>query len=163
MDDLAEAFAGESQANRTYLAFAKQAEKDGMTQIAKLFRAVAEAETIHAHAHLRAMGGIKSTAKNLAEAMSGEEHEFTSMYPPMIEAAKAEGHMLAERSMTYALEVEKVHYELFKKATEAAQNGSDLDAANIHVCPMCGFTVMGDAPDKCPVCHIKGSKFAEVA
>lgn len=162
MDNLAEAFAGESQANRTYLAFAKQAEKDGMAQIAKLFRAVAEAETIHAHAHLRAMETVKGTADNLAAAMSGEEHEFTSMYPAMIETAKAEGNARAERSMTYALEVEKVHYELFKKAAEAANNSADLETTDIMVCPMCGYTVIGNAPDSCPVCHLKGVQFNEV-
>jgi len=163
MDNLAEAFAGESQANQTYLSFAKQAEKEGMEQVAKLFRAVAAAETIHAHAHLRAMEAVKSTSENLAEAISSEEYEFSSMYPPMIEAAKSEGHAHAERSMTHALEVEKVHYQLFKKAAEAVQNDNDLEVSHVLVCPICGFTVMGSAPDNCPVCHVKAEKFIDIA
>ncbi|MBF0249766.1 MAG: rubrerythrin family protein [Alphaproteobacteria bacterium] len=163
MENLQEAFAGESQANRKYLAFAEQAEKDGHAQVAKLFRAVAAAETIHAHAHLRAMDGVKSTAENLAEAMAGEEHEFTHMYPPMVEAAKAEGHKKAERSMTHALEVEKVHFELFKAAAAAVSAGGDLPAAAVRVCPVCGHTVIGDAPDACPVCGVKGEKYADIA
>ena len=115
-DNLKEAFAGESQANRKYLAYGEQAAKDGFPGVAKLFRAVAAAETLHALAHLRAMGGVKGTVDNLTDAMAGEKHEFTEMYPPMVERAKAEGHKKAIRSMTWALEVEKVHYDLFDKA-----------------------------------------------
>ncbi len=161
-DNLKEAFAGESQANRKYLAYGEQAAKDGHAQVAKLFRAVAAAETIHAHGHLRAMDGVKGTAENLADAMAGEEYEFTEMYPPMLEAAKAEGHKKAERSMFNALEVEKVHYELFKQAAEAVKSGNDLPAAAVRVCPVCGHTVVGDAPDTCPVCGAKGEKYDEI-
>ena len=162
-DNLKDAFAGESQANRKYLAYGEQAEKDGHTQVAKLFRAVAAAETIHAHAHLRAMDGVKGTAENLADAMAGEEYEFTEMYPPMVATAEAEGHKKAVRSMTHALEVEKVHYGLFKQAADAVQAGNDLPEAAIRVCPVCGHTVVGDAPDECPVCKAKGDKFTEIA
>lgn len=162
MDDLQEAFSGESQANRRYLAYGEQAARDGYAQVAKLFRAVAAAETIHATAHLRAMDGIKTTAENLAEAMAGEEHEFTDMYPAMVERARAEGHKRAERSMSQALAVEKVHYGLFKAAAEALASGGDLPDTPIRVCPVCGHTVMGDAPDNCPVCNVKGERFTEI-
>ena len=159
LDNLKEAFAGESQANRKYLAYAEQAERDGHLQIAKLFRAVAAAETIHAHAHLKAMEGVKSTVANLEDALAGEKHEFTEMYPAMLALAKQEGHKKAERSMGFALEVENVHYELFKLALEAAKAGHDLADGSIHVCPVCGHTVIGDVPDICPICSVKGSKF----
>jgi len=117
-NDLKEAFAGESQANRTYLAFAKKAEQEGYKQVAKLFRAAAEAETVHAHAHLRELGGVKSTKENLGTAISGETHEFKSMYPAMIEDAKAEDNKGALRSFTYANDVEKIHAALYQKALD---------------------------------------------
>ena len=120
--NLMEAFAGESQANRKYLAFAKQADVEGYPQAAKLFRAAAEAETVHAHAHLRALGGIKKTVENLKEAISGETHEFKSMYPDMIEAAKEEGNKAAERSFAYANAVEEVHANLYQKTLDSLGN-----------------------------------------
>lgn len=162
-ENLESAFAGESQANRKYLAYGEQAAKDGFAQVAKLFRAVAAAETVHAHAHLRAMDGVKGTAENLAGAMAGEKYEFTEMYPPMLETAKAEGHKKAERSMAYALEVEKVHFGLFQQASEAVKAGKDLPEAKVLVCPICGHTVIGEAPDQCPICKARGDKFTEVA
>jgi rubrerythrin len=161
-DDLKEAFAGESQANRKYLAYGEQAQRDGHAMVAKLFRAVAAAETLHAHAHLRAMDGVADTLANLKDAIAGEEHEFTHMYPPMLEQAKAEGHKRAERSMFQALEVEKVHHELFKQALAAVAGGKDLAAADVRICPVCGHTVMGDAPHECPVCKVKGDKYLTV-
>ncbi|MGD2270644.1 MAG: rubrerythrin family protein, partial [Desulfobacterales bacterium] len=117
-ENLKDAFAGESQANRKYLAFAKKAESEGHPQVAKLFRAAAEAETVHAHAHLRTLKGIKSTAENLQEAIAGETHEFKSMYPQMIEDATSEDDKAALRSFTYANEVEKVHADLYQKALD---------------------------------------------
>lgn len=161
-DNLKEAFAGESQANRKYLAFGERAEADGFSGVGKLFRAVAAAETIHAHAHLRAMGGIKDTVENLKVAMAGEKEEFTNMYPPMVEMAKAEGHKKAERSMRDALEVEKVHYELYGKALAAVEAGQDLGDVVLRVCPNCGHTVIGEAPDKCPVCGLKGENYTVI-
>ncbi|MCC7166051.1 MAG: rubrerythrin family protein [Rhodospirillales bacterium] len=161
-DDLKDAFAGESQANRKYLAYAEQAERDGKPQVARLFRAVAAAETLHAHAHLRAMDGVKSTEVNLADALSGEEYEFTTMYPPMVARAKAEGHKKAERSMSQALEVEKVHHVLFKAALDAVRAGRDLPADALRICPVCGHTVIGEAPASCPVCGVKGEKYTEI-
>jgi len=158
-DNLKEAFAGESQANRTYLAFGERATKDGFAQVGRLFRAVAAAETVHAHAHLRAMDGIKSTADNLKEAAAGEKYEFEEMYPPMVAAAEAEGDRRATTSMRYAMEVEKVHHALFNQALAAVEAGQDLEDAPVRVCPVCGHTVIGDAPDQCPVCKAKGEKF----
>jgi len=157
--NLLEAFAGESQANRRYLAFAKQAEKEGYAQVAKLFRAAAEAETVHAHAHLRTLGGVKNTAENLKEAISGETHEFTKMYPVMIDDAKKEGSTAAERSFTYANEVEKVHAALYQKASD---NLDTLEEADYYVCSVCGYTCENEPPDTCPVCGSKSTAFFEV-
>ena len=162
-ENLKHAFAGESQANRTYLAYGERAAKDGFAQVARLFRAVAAAETIHAHAHLRAMDGVKGTLENLQEAAAGEKYEFEEMYPPMVDTAEAEGDRRATISMRNAMEVEKVHHALFNAAIEAVKDGKDLDAAPIRVCPVCGHTVIGDAPDQCPVCKAKGDKFMEIA
>ena len=153
------AFAGESQANRKYLAFAEKADKEGHGQAAKLFRAAAAAETVHAHAHLRALGGIGSTADNLKEAIGGETFEFESMYPPMIEAAEAENHAAAVRSFRFANEVEKVHAELYQNALDTLDNPQDVD---YYVCSVCGYTVENSAPDTCPVCGSKASAFKKV-
>jgi rubrerythrin len=161
--NLAEAFAGESQANRKYLAYAAQAEQDGFPQVARLFRAVAAAETVHAHGHLRAMDGVAGTIENLEDAMAGEKYEFTDMYPGFIDVAREEGHRRAERSMSHANAVEKVHYELFGHALEAVRSGEDLPELSIHVCPVCGHTVVGAIPDRCPVCNAKGEKYDRVA
>ena len=157
--DLLEAFAGESQANRRYLAFAKQAEKEGYPQVAKLFRAAAEAETVHAHSHLRTLGGINSTADNLKEAISGETHEFKSMYPVMIDDAKEESNKSAERSFRFANEVEKVHANLYQNALD---NLGALEEVDYCVCSVCGYTCEGEPPEKCPVCGAKSTAFFEV-
>ncbi len=157
---LKEAFAGESQANRKYLAFAERADKDGFSQIARLFRAAAAAETVHAHNHLRALKGIRGTKENLEEAIAGETHEFMKMYPGMIEAAKEEGNKAAEISFVYANEVEKIHAELYSKllmSLEAPQGDYPY-----YVCPVCGFTAEEHAPDKCPICGTKAEKFKKV-
>lgn len=161
-ENLQDAFAGESQANRKYLAFAKQADKDGFYQIAKLFRAAAEAETIHAHAHLRAMGVVKSTAENLQAAVDGETFEFENMYPPYVEQAEGESNHAAAASFRNALAVERIHANLYAEALSKAKAGEDMATAKIMVCPVCGNTVLGDAPDKCPVCGVPGEKFFEI-
>ena len=158
-ENLADAFAGESQANRKYLAFARQAENDGLPQVAKLFRAAAEAETIHAHAHLRAMGGIKKTAENLVEAIEGEGFEFQQMYPPYLQQAQEEGNKPAEISFRYALAVEEIHHTLYSKALEAVKAGSDLPERKVYVCEICGYTVYDHAPVKCPICNVPQDKF----
>jgi rubrerythrin len=157
--NLKEAFAGESQANRKYLAFAKKAEAEGYKQVAKLFRAAAEAETVHAHNHLRELGGIRTTSENLNEAISGETFEFQSMYPKMIEEAKAEANALAERSFVYANDVEKIHAELYKKALEHLGKNEDTD---YYVCQVCGNTVEGHAPEECPICKAKKQAFKKI-
>ncbi|MBW2103610.1 MAG: rubrerythrin family protein [Deltaproteobacteria bacterium] len=158
--NLREAFAGESQANRKYLAFAKQADKDGYPQVAKLFRAAAEAETVHAHAHLRTLGGVKATADNLQEAIAGETHEFQEMYPAMIETAKAEGNKAAERSFSYANAVEKIHAELYRKALDTLENPGAVEC--YYVCSVCGYTCENEAPETCPVCGAKARAFGRV-
>jgi len=157
--NLQDAFAGESQANRKYLAFAKKAEEDGFKQIAKLFRAAAEAETVHAINHLRAFDGIKSTKENLGTAIGGETYEFQIMYPQMIEDAKAEGNKRAEITFNYANAVEKIHAELYKKALENLGNNSEID---YYVCQICGNTVEGEPPDKCPICGAPKKMFKKV-
>jgi rubrerythrin len=157
--NLQEAFAGESQANRRYLAFSKKADKEGYPRVAKLFRAAAEAETVHAHAHLKALGGIGSTMENLKEAVAGETHEFKEMYPEMIQAAQEEGHKAAERSFRFANEVEKVHAGLYQKALDHLDALEDMD---YYVCPVCGYTAESEPPDTCPVCGAKGSVFFKV-
>jgi rubrerythrin len=158
-NNLKEAFAGESQANRKYLAFAAKADAEGYGQAAKLFRAAAAAETVHAHAHLRALGGIGSTAENLKEAVGGETEEFESMYPPMIKAAEAEGNKAALRSFQYANDVEKVHADLYQKALD---NLDSMEATDYYVCSVCGFTCEGEPPEICPVCGSKAKVFSKV-
>ena len=158
--NLLEAFAGESQANRKYLAFAKQADKQGYPQVAKLFRAAAEAETVHAHAHLRAVGGIKETKENLNAAISGETHEFEKMYPVMIEEAKEEGNKAAEMSFINANTVEEIHAGLYQKALDNLDNPGDVEC--YYVCSVCGNTVENEAPDTCPVCKAKSKAFFRV-
>lgn len=157
--NLAEAFAGESQANRKYLAFAKKADEEGLAQVARLFRAAAAAETVHAHAHLRALKGVGGTADNLKEAIGGETHEFTDMYPQMIEDAKAEDNKAALVSFMYANAVEKIHADLYSKALDAM---ADLADTTYYVCDVCGNTVEGEAPDKCPICGVSRDHFMEI-
>ena len=157
--NLLDAFAGESQANRKYLAFSKKADKEGYAQAAKLFRAAAAAETVHAHAHLRTLKGVGSTADNLKEAISGETFEFKTMYPAMIEDAKAEDEKAALRSFTYANDVEKVHADLY---TQALENLDNLEAVDYYVCNVCGYTCENEPPDECPVCKAKVKAFFKV-
>ena len=161
-ENLSNAFAGESQANRKYLAFAKQAETENYPQVAKLFRAAAAAETVHAHTHLRAMGGIKSTAENLEAAMEGEKFEYQEMYPPYLKEAQEEGAKPAEISFKNALAVEEIHHNLYSEAGKSVQAGNDLPARKIYVCEICGNTVYDEAPDKCPICGVPKSKFIEI-
>jgi rubrerythrin len=156
---LKEAFAGESQANRKYLAFAKKADEEGLPQAARMFRAAAEAETVHAHAHLRALKGVGGTADNLQAAVDGETHEFTHMYPEMIAAAEAEGNKEALRSFSYANEVEKIHAALYEKALE--KMGS-LEPVDYYVCSICGYTCEKEAPERCPVCSSNAKVFFKV-
>jgi rubrerythrin len=159
--NLATAFAGESQANRKYLAFARQAEKEGFAQIAKLFRAAAEAETIHALGHLGNMGGVGTTLQNLEAAVAGETYEYTEMYPPMVEQAKAEGHK-AKVLLDFANRAEKVHAGLFQQALEALRGGKDLSQMEVYLCPVCGDLEFGAPPERCPICGAPASRFQKV-
>ncbi|HHT9146572.1 MAG TPA: rubrerythrin family protein [Candidatus Wunengus sp. YC61] len=160
MDNLKNAFAGESQANRKYLAFAKKAEEEGFKQVANLFHAVAEAETVHAHNHLRVMGGVKSTKENIQEAIGGETFEFTKMYPQMIEEARKGGNKQAQQSFEFANKVEKTHAELYQKALNSLGKN---EAVDYYVCQVCGNTVENAAPDKCPICGASKSMFVKIS
>ncbi len=159
LKNLADAFAGESQANRKYLAFAQQADQEGFKQAAKLFRAAAEAETVHAHAHLRAMKGVGNTRENLQTAINGETHEFKNMYPEFIEAASQEGEKNAERSFRFANTVEKVHADLYQQVLD---NLGKNEVVDYYVCSVCGMTVEKEAPETCPVCGAAKKAFSLV-
>lgn len=161
VENLKEAFAGESQANQKYRAFAKKAEQDGFPVVARLFRMTAEAERIHAEGHLGALDGIGDTAKNLQAAIDGETYETKVMYPPMHEQAEADGHK-AKRMFKYALDAEAVHAKLYSLALDAVKSGKDLDA-EFYLCPVCGYIEMGKPTADCPVCGTKPEKFVQVA
>lgn len=161
LKNLKEAFAGESQANLKYRAFARHAEKEGFTNIARLFRLTAEAERIHADGHLKAMDGIATTAENLQAAIDGETYEYTEMYPPMVAQAEVETHK-AKRMFTYAVEAEKVHAKLYAMALEAARQGKDLQTDEFYLCPVCGYIEFGKPTQACPICGTKPEKFVQV-
>jgi rubrerythrin len=162
LENLKAAFAGESQANRKYLAFAKKAEEEGYPQIAKLFKAAAYAETVHAHNHFRIMNGVKSTKENIMEAISGETYEFKTMYPEFLDVAAEEGENQASWSFNIANEVEKIHADLYQKAAETLKVEADLKAVDYFVCEVCGNTVEGSPPEKCPICNAKAKAFTKI-
>lgn len=157
-ENLKEAFAGESQANQKYRAFAKKAEKEGFKNIAKLFKTTAEAERIHAEGHLKALDMIASTAENLQSAIDGETFEFETMYPPMVDLATEEGHK-AKTMFRFAVDAEEVHAQIYTKALEAVKNGVDMDETDFYLCPICGYIELGNPPEKCPVCKALGKVF----
>ncbi len=161
-ENLSEAFAGESQAFQKYSAFAKKAEREGFANIAKLFATTAQAEKIHAEGHLKALDAIASTAENLQGAINGETYEYTEMYPPMAELATEEGHK-AKTMFRFALDAEKVHAEIYKKALEAVQNGVDLEVSEFYLCPICGYIELGKPTANCPVCSALPKVFTTVA
>ncbi|MGD2142466.1 MAG: rubrerythrin family protein [Candidatus Bathyarchaeota archaeon] len=160
--NLKAAFAGESQANRRYLAYAKKADAEGYRQVAKLFRAAAAAETVHAHNHLRIDRSIKTTLQNLEEAIEGETFEYTEMYPEYIEVAKAEGERQAAWSFNVANQVEEIHAGYFKDALKAVRAGDKLEDVEYYVCQVCGNTVVNVAPEKCPICNAPKAQFIKV-
>jgi len=160
-DNLQEAFAGESQANQKYLAFAKKAEKDGFPNVAKLFRTTAEAEKLHAEGHLQALEKVGSTLDNLQTAIEGETYEFTEMYPPMLEQAEKENHK-AKKMFRFAVEAEQIHAQLYKLALEAVMAGKDLTETEFYLCPVCGHIELGTAPERCPICGVKGEMYVQV-
>jgi len=159
--NLKDAFAGESQANRKYLAFANKAEADGFPNVARLFRTAAEAETIHAHGHLEALGGIGATAANLQAAMDGETYEYKEMYPPMISQAVADKHA-AKRMFGYAARAEEVHAKLYKMALDAVKQGKDLVETKFYLCTTCGHIELGQPPASCPICGALEDEFVAV-
>lgn len=161
-NNLQEAFGGESKANRRYLFFAEKAEKEGYPQVAKLFRAVAEAETVHARNHFNAMDAIGSTKDNLLAASIGEHQEFTAMYPYFIEKAGEEKNERAKRTFNWANEVEKVHHGYFEAALAAVEESKQPADATYYVCQVCGNTVTGEPPEKCPVCGAPARAFQKM-
>jgi rubrerythrin len=161
-DNLKEAFAGESQANRKYLFFADRAEKDGQPQVAKLFRAVAAAETVHARKHFQTLAGVGDTPSNLEAAISGENHEFTKMYPDFIKQAEVDGNKQAQISFTWANKVEEEHHGMYQKALEVVKAGKQLETIDYYVCDLCGYVAEGNALDRCPVCGAPITRFTKV-
>lgn len=160
-ENLKEAFAGESQANQKYRAFAKKAEKEGFPNIARLFRTTAEAERIHAEGHLGALEGIGSTVENLKAAIDGETYEFTEMYPPMVDQADADSHK-AKRMFDYAVKAEEVHAQLYQLALKAAAEGKDLDVTEFYLCPVCGHIEFGKPDKNCPICGTVAAKYVQI-
>jgi rubrerythrin len=160
LENLKEAFAGESQAFQKYSAFAKKAEQDGLPNIARLFRLTAQAEKIYAEGHFKSMDGVGSTVDNLKAAIDGETYEFTHMYPPMLQQAEQDAHK-AKKMFGYAVEAEAVHARLYTKAIDAAKTGKDLGVTDFYLCPVCGYIEFGKAPEKCPVCGALGAKFVK--
>ena len=160
--NLKEAFAGESQANRKYLAFARKAEQEGFINVARLFRTAAEAETIHALGHLSAMGGIGPTVDNLRAAVGGETYEYTEMYPPMLKLAESENHR-ARQMFGYAVKAEAVHARLYQMVLDAVGQGKDLTETSFYLCPVCGHIEPGQPPETCPICGARGGRFQKVA
>jgi rubrerythrin len=161
-ENLKEAFAGESQANQKYRAFAKKAERDGFPNIAKLFKTAAEAERIHAEGHLNALDGIGTTVENLKEAIDGETYEYKEMYPPMLAQAEADNHK-AKRMFKYAVEAEDVHAQLYKLALAAAEQGKDLDVTDFYLCPVCGHIEFGKPEENCPICGTLAAKYVKLS
>jgi rubrerythrin len=159
--NLKDAFAGESQANRKYLAFARKAEQEGFSNVARLFRTAAEAETIHALGHFGAMGGVGSTADNLRAAVAGETYEYTEMYPPMLQQAIADDHR-GKRMFGYAMKAEAIHAKLYQMALDAVSQGRDLAETHFYLCSVCGHIELGTPPATCPICGTKAENFVEV-
>lgn len=162
-DNLKAAFTGESQASRKYTYFAEKADAEGQPQVARLFRAAAEAETVHARNHLNALAGIGSTRDNLKAAISGEHYEFSQMYPPFIKQAEADQDSKAERSFKHANKVEEIHHTLYSQALSVLEKGSKMQEGAYYVCPVCGDTVFGEAPGICPICQTPGKMFKKIS
>jgi rubrerythrin len=158
-ENLSASFAGESQAHMKYLAFAVQAEKEGKLNIARLFRAIAFAEQVHAINHLKELRGIGDTVANLETAIAGENFEVDEMYAAYLSVADVQGEKGAQRSMTYAIEAEKIHAAMYADAKKAAETGADVEIGEVYICPVCGYTCIGEPPDRCPVCNAKKERF----
>jgi rubrerythrin len=156
---LQEAFAGESQAHMKYLIFSEKAEKEGYPNVARLFKAIAYAEQVHATNHARQLGMIKDTAENLDTYVAAETYEVEEMYPAFMAIAKLQGEKGAELSMHYAIEAEKIHADMYRKAKQEVSKGKDLEISEVYICPVCGYTHEGESPEKCPVCGVSSDKF----
>jgi len=156
---LNEAFAGESMAHMKYQIFSEIAEKEGFSNIARLFKAISYAEQVHATNHFRNLGNIGKTSENLQSGIDGETFEVEEMYPVYNNTAKLQGEKGAEISTHYALEAEKIHSELYKMAKDLAEKNKDIEKVDIYICPVCGFTHIGEPPEKCPVCGAPKDKF----
>jgi len=162
IENAKEAFAGESQANRKYLAFSEKATAEGFNNIATLYKAASEAEAIHAKKLLKVLVAIESTQKNLETSIAGETHEFTHMYPEFVKLAEVEGKSDAVLAFTHAMKAEQVHATLYKKALDAVKSGKDMGREKIFLCPVCGNIEIGKVPDKCPICGVFGKQFREI-
>ncbi|OPY36255.1 MAG: Rubrerythrin [Methanoregula sp. PtaU1.Bin051] len=163
LDNVKAAFAGESQANRKYLAFSEKAAEEGFKNIATLFKAASEAEAIHAKKLLKVMGAVSTTNDNLQESIAGETHEFTEMYPAFLKLAETEKKTDAVLAFTYAMKAEEVHARLYEKALSLIKSGSDMGREKVLLCPVCGNIELGKAPDKCPICGVFGKQFREIS
>ena len=157
--DLEAAFAGESQAYMKYVVFSDKAAREGLPNIARLFKAIAYAEQIHATSHFKTLKGVGKTADNLAAAIDGETYEVEEMYPAFIEVAKLQNERAAARSSTWALEAEKIHAGMYSSAKTAVDAGNDAEVGQVYVCSVCGWTGEGEPPDQCPLCKVKKEKF----
>ncbi|MFQ5826002.1 MAG: rubrerythrin family protein [Dehalococcoidia bacterium] len=160
-DNLKAAFAGESQAHMRYLIFAQRAERDGRPNVARLFRAISYAEQVHATNHFKELGGIKDSAQNLGVAIAGETYEVEEMYPAYRAVAELEGEKGAQRSTDWALQAEKIHARMYGQAKQAVEQGKDIAPGDIYICDLCGYTVEGAVPDKCPICGARADKFTK--
>jgi rubrerythrin len=159
--NLRDAFAGESQAHMKYLIFAKRAEEENKPNIARLFRAISFAEQVHATGHFKTLGELEGTVENLQSAIDGENFEVEEMYPAYDAVAKLQSEKDAIRSIHYAIEAEKIHAAMYAEARQTAKENKDLALTAVHICPVCGYTVTGDAPDACPVCGVPKAKFVK--
>ncbi len=157
--NLQNAFSGESQAHMKYLIFSDVAEKEGKPNIARLFRAIAYAEEVHAKNHLKVLGGVGNTLENLGVAVGGETFEVEEMYPVYNNDAKLQGEKEAETSTHYAMEAEKIHAKMYERAKKVVANGEDIDLNDVYICCVCGYTVEGEVPEHCLVCGVKREKF----
>ena len=162
IENAKEAFAGESQANRKYMAFSEKAAAEGFNNVATLYKAASEAEAIHAKKLLKVLNAIESTQKNLETSIAGETHEFTHMYPEFIKVAETEGKSDALLAFTHAMKAEQVHATLYKKALDMVKSGKDIGREKIFLCPVCGNIEVGKVPDKCPICGVFGKQFREI-
>jgi len=157
--NLHEAFAGESMAHMRYMIYSDRAEQEGKPEIARLFRAIASAERVHATNHWRTLQNIKGSVDNVQDGINGEHYEITEMYPTFNKVAEFQGEKGAVRSTFYALETEKVHEGMYIRAKQALEQGKDASFGKIHICPVCGYTMEGEAPDICPICNAKKDTF----